>query len=51
VESVKEAAFSCYRHGWFTMSTLRESLYRLVEAVYVRPKARRDGSQELSAMR
>ncbi len=34
VELVKEAAFSCYRRGWFSMRTLRESLYRLAEAAY-----------------
>ena len=34
VELVKELAFCCYREGWFTMSTLRDSLYRLCVAAY-----------------
>ena len=34
VETVKEMAFCCYRQSWFTMSTLRDSLYRLAEAAY-----------------
>ncbi len=34
VETVKEICFCCYRRGRYTMSTLRESLYRLCVAAY-----------------
>jgi hypothetical protein len=34
VETAKEICWCCYRKNWFTMSTLRDSLYRLCVAAY-----------------